>query len=203
MNPYTIPGKTNGFSLVELLFVIAIIVLQASVAMNGLNNVTRSARVLNVAQRIADQISVARQTASSRNLPVEVRIYNLPDWDATSGSANYLRGMQLFIDDIVTNPISRPFYFPPRVIITSNSTISPILGSMVVGSTTLPNYGSVRYYSFTIRPNGILLPAGISDTNNFLTLFQDTADLIGALPKNFATLQIDPVTTKASILRPK
>ena len=181
---------------------IAIIGVLASVAATGLSKLTRSSNLTAACQRLADQINVGRQIASARNLPVEVRLYNLPEWDTTTGPGKYMRGVQLFILDGTTNPVSKPYYFPARVIISTNPTVSPMLTKMNSGTSRLGQYKTVSYQSFTIRANGRLAPNTI-DTNNFLTLHQENDPKNGAdTPLNFGIIQINPVSGKVSVLRP-
>ena len=192
----------DGFSLVELLIVVGIIGLIATLAMGGLNNVLRATKLTTAAQLIADQMNVARQTATARNLPVEVRFYTLPDWDRTSGTPTYMRGMQVFLQDGTTSPVSKPVYLPARIMISTNSANSPMLSAMVSSNATLSGYGSVPYSSFTIRANGMLrgLPTtNFTTANNYFMLLQ--ADQ-GPTQQNFAAVQINPITAKVTILRP-
>jgi len=110
-------------------------------------------------------------------------------------------------------PASRLLVFPHRVIISENAAVSPLLqsGSSGLGAENTPtsnvgafSTGNVRYKSFTIRPNGTLSANNsIPDLNWFFTLHQENdpqAD--GQKPANFVTIQINPVTSKVSVLRP-
>jgi uncharacterized protein (TIGR02596 family) len=201
--------KSPAFSLVELLVVISIISIISAAAIGGLSNVSRSTNLASAAQRLGDQFAVARQTAISRNLPVEVRIYKLPDFNSTTGGATLWRGLQLFIKDGTNDvPASRPLFFPQRVIISENAQASPLLTGLGtetptsdVGAYTTEN---VQYKSFTIRPNGTLTAtSSIPDTDWFLTVHHENDPKPdGIKPANFATVQINPVTSKVAILRP-
>lgn len=206
--------RSSAFSLVELLIVIAIMVTLAVLATSGLNHISRSSKLANTAQRLGDQISLARQTAVARNLPVEVRLYKLPEFDSTTGGASLWRGAQIFIMDGTTVvPASRLLLFPNRVIISENAAVSPLLenSSTGLGAEITPtsnvgafSTGNVRYKSFTIRPNGTLAANnGIPDLNWFFTLHQENDPKPDGLkPANFVTIQINPVTSKVTILRP-
>jgi uncharacterized protein (TIGR02596 family) len=202
--------NSPAFSLVELLVVISIISIISAAAIGGLSNVSRSTNLASAAQRLGDQFAVARQTAVARNLPVEVRIYKLPDFNSTTGGATLWRGLQLFIKDGTNDvPASRPLFFPQRVIISENADVSPLLSGLGdeltptrdVGAYTTAN---VRYKSFTIRPNGTLTSSNsIPDTDWFLTVHHENDPKPdGIKPANFATVQINPVTSKVAILRP-
>ena len=207
-------GPSSAYSLIELLVVVAIIGFLSVLATAGLNSVSRSTKLANAAQRLGDQIALARQTAIARNLPVEVRLYKLPEFDVTTGGASLWRGVQIFImDGTIAVPASRLVLFPPRVIISENAAVSPLIQNSSTGLgaeiTPASNVGAfstdnVRYKSFTIRPNGTLAASNsIPDANWFLTLHQENDPKPDGLkPANFVTVQINPVTSKVTILRP-
>jgi len=207
-------GLSSGFSLIELLVVVAIIVILSVLATSGLNNVSRATKLASAAQLLGDQIALARQTAVARNLPVEVRFYKLPDFDSTTGGASLWRGAQLFImDGTIAVPASRLLLFPQRVIISENAAVSPLLqsGSNGLGAEITPtnnvgafSTGNVRYKSFTIRPNGTLTASNsIPPLNWFFTLHQENDPKPDGLkPANFVTIQVNPVTSKVTILQP-
>lgn len=204
--------------------VVAIIGILAALAMGGLSNTIRSSKLTNAAQRVADQINMARQTATSRNLPVEVRFYGLPYFGKTTGGAYIVRGMMLYIQNTPSNSVtastnmvalSKPFYFPERVV--GWGTASPLMNSNVVNyvpyTATKEGFGEINkstvyYYAFTINPNGRLSPSTITTYQNYVTLVNwepDTpcnASTLPKIPKNCATIQVDPMTAKATILRP-
>jgi len=65
-------NRRPGFSLVELLMVMAIIVALGAAVLPAITNVSDGMRLTNATQMLMDEILVARATALSRNLPVEV-----------------------------------------------------------------------------------------------------------------------------------
>jgi len=198
----------------ELLLVITVIGVLAALAAGGLNNVARSSGLATAAQRLGDQIALARQSAASLNLPVEVRLYKMPDFDTTSGTPTLWRGLQLFSRDPAGNaiPLTKPVIFPNRVIISEDTTISPLMNSStgLGGELTPANpvggipAASIRYKSFTIRPNATVTSTNaITSANSFLTLHQQNEPKPdGIKPANFITIQINPITSKVTLLRP-
>ena len=208
----------------ELLVVVAIIGMLAALAMGGLSNTVRSSKLTNAAQRVADTINIARQTAAARNLPVEVRFYELPYFGQTAGGAHLTRGMILYIQDTPLNSVTastnkvaltKPYFFPERIV--AWQTASPFLNASVVNyvpyTAAKEKFGvitntSLNYYAFTINPNGRLSPSTLNTLSNYITLVnweQDqpcNASTLPKVPKNCATIQVDPMTAKATIFRP-
>lgn len=203
----------KGFSLIELLVVIAIISILGTLAVAGLSNASRSSKLTSTAQSVADQISLGRQIAASRNLPVEVRFYILPYFGMTTGGASLHRGMQLHaLDGTNSVAVSRPVLFPERVIIRTDFLI-PIL-SYTAWSNITTRWGSFAaggygYRTLTIRPNGMLSSGttnNINDGNNGIMVQaweQDApCDSSAPMPSNYAIVQVNPITSKVTVLRP-
>jgi uncharacterized protein (TIGR02596 family) len=200
--------KRQAFSLLELLVVIGIIALVATMAVSALSSMQRAQSLASAAQNFASQISFARQTATARNLPVEVRIYQLPEFGSRSGAPLYWRAIGVF-EGSGTNAgaLSRPYAFSERVVLETEPSVSPLWASMAQGTGAFPGYGTTEwpYRSLTIRPNLRVSTGGTqpADTAWALTLRQenDPAES-GSLPANFATIQINPFTARVNILRP-
>lgn len=177
-------------------------------AVGALSSLQRAQSLTSAAQNFASQISLARQTAASRNLPIEVRIYQLPDFGSNTGTPVAWRGIAVFSGpSSEAEAISRPITFPERVVFETSSTASPLWASMAAKTGTFPGYGTTEwpYRALTIRPNLRASTGGTSpaDTDWALTLRQenDPADS-GGLPANFATIQINPFTARVNVLRP-
>lgn len=198
-------SSQRAFSLLELLVVVAIIAILSSLALSGLGNVSRSSNLANAAQRVGDHLALARQAAVTRNLPVEVRFYQLPDWDAApSATATYWRGVQSVVRNGTNiTPLARPVLLPERVAINADAAVSPIWSAMASGTASVGNFGSRPFLSLTIRPNGLVENVPTDPAQCFLTLHHENDPPVnGKLPANFATVQINPVTAKVTVLRP-
>ena len=205
-----IPPGLKSFTLLEILIVLALTGMLLALASMGFNQVARASSLTSTVQQAGDLIVLARQTAVARNLPVEVRFYKLPDYDEPGEVASLWRAMSVMIrDGDDEQPVAAPFFFEKRVIIAERASISPLLtqlGEEQVPSRPFGGYAvsAVRFKSFMVRPDGTLsTPEEVASNSWFFTLYQDTESLEDRdLPANFATLQINPVTARVTILRP-
>jgi uncharacterized protein (TIGR02596 family) len=192
-----------GFSLLELLVVMGVIALLIGLSVPAISSTLRASHLNTASQTVIDQLSFARQSAMSRQLPVEVRFYNLPDYDSDSGSSpKSYRALQSFVyDDSGAQPLSRVQYFSSPVIISSDTSqsslfdIVPESGSI----TNIPVYGkNYRYRSVYFKPSGSL---NVQGSNLCLTvLLGSTAPL--SQVGNFSTIQIDSHTGRIQTFRP-
>lgn len=82
------PGgaRRRAFTLVELLVVMAIIVIMASLIVPSLRGLLDGFNLTGSADNVISTLTLARQTAMARNLPVEVRIYQR---DTGRGRSDY------------------------------------------------------------------------------------------------------------------
>lgn len=189
-------GNKTGFSLIELLTVLAIITALSSLAAPAFNSIAMGSRLSLAGQIVRDQFALARQEAVTKNREVQVRIFELPDGG---------RGIQLWRADedaagIALHPVGRISVLPQGVTINSDIAVSPLLSAGgISGQEQLPAYGEVNYTAFRFRPTGAA-DAGINPSNNYLTL--QYAQAPGNPPGNYYTLQVNPVTGKLTTYRP-
>lgn len=195
-------SRPGGFSLLEILLVIAILVMLAVVALPAIGPVLTGSNLNRAGITATDSILRARQEAVSRNREVQVLFYNF----STPTSAQGWRGLQVVrVEQSSTGrlivPASRIVLLPEGSVISSNTALSPLLfaDATLRGTTNLPAYGATSYAGFRFRPNGSL-SSEINLTNNFLTL--QAASASGNPPANYYTLQINPVTGKVTAYRP-
>ncbi|PTX96161.1 hypothetical protein DB345_10205 [Spartobacteria bacterium LR76] len=200
--------RACAFSLVELLTVMAIVALLAALTLPGMIGTLRASKLGSESLAVSDLLGYARQMAISRNLPVEVRFFQLPDFnESPSASPKVWRAVQAYvIDGASANPLTRPRYLSSPVIFSSDTTQS---GMLTMTSQTSPvrvgGYGNPPFVALRFKPDGSAIPASgndpLSRNNSFLTLVME-GDRSVAQGANFATLQIDPLTGRVQIFRP-
>ena len=204
--------SSAAFSLAELLVVIAIIVLLASMLGPMLNSALRGTNLTQGADKVLGVLSLARQTAMTRNQTVEVRFYAYTDPE-TPGDTGQGHALQPFVIDDSGNatPIIKPALLPNMIVITTNSTLSSLLSSNTMHSTntykiprvsTNYTYFSFRYYRSGLTSLvGQTTPAG--DQNWCLSVINlNDASSNNTLPKNYTTFTVDPYNGEIKPYRP-
>lgn len=190
----------EAFTLLELLLVVALMVVLFGLIMPATTTLLRSAQLTRGGQMLADEISLARQEASAKNRPVELRILDLPlDGDDTGWKA-----IQLWISNEsgAMEPIGKLHQFPGPVVIAPDISLSPLLEADPArsGVAVFGAHGLRPWRGFRMRPGG-MDQGVVTPTNNFLTLV--TTPIPEQLPPdNFFVTRINPATGRVSIHRP-
>lgn len=208
------PGS-RGFSLLELLTVIAIIALLSGLVGLAMNNMAEGPRMTQAALTVMSELNQARQLAITRNRPVEVRLYSYAD-PGIPGSKAEVRSIQsaLLLEDGTLRFQDRLSRLPANIVVSSSNRLSSLFTSDLSArkpgpadvQAGLPN--GYEYAAFQFRPDGStnLIHYQSSDSTNnrlwYLTLHDAKEDTSGGPPRNYATIQIDPVSGSTRLHRP-
>lgn len=203
----------DGFTMVELLIVMTIIVVLASLLGPMLNSALRGNNLTQGADKVLDVLSLARQTALTKNQTVEVRFYAYTDSE-TPGDTGQGHAIQPFLIDDSGNasPIIKATLLPNTVVITTNSTLSslfiPTNATAANLSFKIPRAGSnYTCYSFRYHRSGMTDLAGkttAAGDQNWCVTLVNVIDAISNnnLPKNYTTITIDPYNGAIRAYRP-
>jgi uncharacterized protein (TIGR02596 family) len=215
------PSQSRGFSLLELLVVMAIIAVIASFAIPAASTILRGSQLTQASQMLSDQISLARQLALSRNRAVEVRFYRYgdpeaPGEDPKEPSTGRFRAIQSFeiTESGAAVPLNKMQKFPSTVLLHDGEYSSilddesqkppkkarPADPAIPGGVDRNYEYISFRFYqdgSTNLKPTG-----GQSGGNWFVTVMNSTDAQRDIKDVNFFTMQIDPVSGSTKSYRP-
>jgi uncharacterized protein (TIGR02596 family) len=208
--------QLSAFSMVELLIVIAIITIMASLMGPTLNSALRGTALTQGTDKVIGVLSLAHQTALTKAQTVEVRFYSYVDPE-TPGDTGQGHAIQaLSIDDSGTaTPLMKAQSLPQTVVMTTNSfngqSASTLLGLTNSSSTNvfkIPRVGTNYSYSgFQFYRSGATSLANSSQgTNAWGVTLVNAADLLGTngstLPPNYATVVVDPFNGSLKTYRP-
>lgn len=203
-HPRLCPG---GFSLVELLTVMALLAVLAVLVLPSIRGISSSTELTISAASVVDSLNLARQTALSVNRPVEVRFYQVPDpTDATPAfraMASYVLGHNQ------TNPIGRPVWLRNGVVMSDTAPFGTLLEGLPEGSSPLSSLGptTYSYRSLIFRPDGTAAlpntsPFGGGDTWHVM-LYNASRPPNGTTPPhNHVTIQVIPETGRTRTFQP-
>jgi uncharacterized protein (TIGR02596 family) len=197
-------GKHSGaFSLVELLVVIAIIGLLLGLGANGLASAQRAMAITQGAESVSATLREAAQTAVSLNRTTLVRFYKIGSKDSTD-STKKIRALQIFLITPAGAEIERSkVVWLPSAAIVADSPDSPLFGGLagVVGPKTaegnVAGQSGAEYFQITFYSDGRSSLPGSAWQDAWMKIQPDFG---GA--KNFATIAIEPATSKVRVFRP-
>lgn len=185
-------SEARGFSLVELLIVIALIGILSAFAIPAFNSISTGIALSRDGQLINDQLNTARQTAIAKNRETEIRFIAYP------GDRNDETNWAVIVYDTASEkPLQRLAKLGDSVVI--NPSLSPLLNKLEQGRQNFPSLGNQSYYALKFRSNG-RVKGSFAPDESYLTVQQRQDDM--ANPKNYYTLQIQPVTGRISVYRP-
>jgi uncharacterized protein (TIGR02596 family) len=196
----------DAYTLLELLTVMAIMALLLALLVPSMAGINESNNIIRGGQLFADQVGLARQMASSRNITIEVRCITIPVRSQYGYTA-----IQLWSPGGASSiPVSRMQTLPDGIAISQDpTTISSLFanyqmsGTMPAGSTAVGD----NYVSFTINPSGMVGPVPQKGTAPNMTALN--VGVLAArfaqsttLPVNYMLVQLNPVTAAALTYRP-
>jgi len=228
-NPFLLLRR-RGFSLIELLTVLAIMAILVGLTGPSLIQALQGTSMTRAAASVQNTLKAAHQYALSLQNTVAVRFYQIPK---TTGNFSALQLFEVTPQvDPTTGVVSTTLntYTPltpvinlpaPNIMIPNTGTeystlldpaVDPALLTTQDPSSetdvqtpiTIPVYGlGYGYIDFRFLPNGatnlpLTSPTGASN-NYYVTIAASTQ---AAAPKNFYTIQVDPLTGKVTFYRP-
>lgn len=191
-----------AFTLVELLVVISIIAIMMALVVPAVTSLLASSNLSQGGRIVADQISLARQIASTRNCTTEVRLIEL------SGTGQGYNGLQIWVSGTgnSTIPAGKIVPLPQAIAISENKTnLSKMLSYLTSGTMPSGVAAGASYVSFSLRPSGEVVPVlgGASDRSSlYLTVVPARLAASATLPPNFVTIQLNPDNGSPLLFRP-
>lgn len=213
--------KAGGFSLVELLVVLALVGILAGMLGSSLQGIFQASGVSEAVSQLDTDLSLARQAAGVKNREYEVRFLKFPDSDAVRPEPAY-RGYQILIRDPSLDPSSDEYttpgtdeFDPPAIAIHAVREFQGTVvfledderSNLLTDSTRVPPVESIEigdnveasYTYFRFKPDGST-DLG-KDTRWYVTIVNEEAASRGNL-SNIATLEVDPSTGVMTWYRP-
>lgn len=207
--------RQAGFTLIELMVVVAVIALVTSAVAPMVFSTMASTRLTSAGQSLASQISLAHQLAVSGNQEIEVRFYEYEDTSAPGTGKGFravamVRSASMFSTAGAAGlgqQVSDTFYLPSGIVFGSGARLSPPLSQL---SSEQDREGIIKkargatYRAFHFFPDGSTdLPMHQMAANQcYFTLGEERLIADGSVPKNFFAVQVDPNTGRTSTYRP-
>jgi uncharacterized protein (TIGR02596 family) len=180
--------ERRGFSLLELLVVTAVAAILLSLSVGAFSSALSGMNITRGAQTVVDAINLARETAAARNKVVEV-VFSKGSGEG-EGFFQVISGRVVGNDGRKSDVIRRQ-RLPSGVILSTAAGLSSLLDDATPEAV------------LRIRPNGeVELPPGAA-ANCFVTVVPARdAEKGGSQLRNFATIQVNPLTARTAVHRP-
>ncbi|MFZ2282108.1 MAG: Verru_Chthon cassette protein D [Prosthecobacter sp.] len=197
----------DGFSLVELVIVVAIMVMLIAVATPYTLGALQSANLTSAGDTLMQKLAMAQQRSLTENRPVGLDFYYY-----TEDNVQGCHAIQMISYNPATNQVTQlepPVYWNKQSVVIVEGALSPMFSinqtPISTGQATQNPFKSLNatYYRVIFYPNGstsLRVPLRTA----YLTLISTKsykADLSTA-PPDYYTVQIDPVTGRGHSYRP-
>ena len=221
-----LPAHRPGFTLVEILVVLALIAMLLFFTVPGLKDVLKGSKLTSTADQLVADLGLAKQTALKEGLPVEVRFYKFRDPAARNEerfSAYQCYKLKQDLNspsDYTKARIPVPVFekvktIPQGVVLVAAEQWSPLLTNdkmhqdreRVRGLISGEKDTEAAYYSFIISPEGETSLDNTGAKQWYMTLvteneMQKAPNPAALRPNNFITLQVDPYTANIRRYQP-
>lgn len=222
---FTARAPRRGFTLVEMLVVLAILAILAVLSLPAIKGLLGSVDMKGAAGTVSAQLDIARQAASTRNVQAEVRIYQDSSVPDTLNAKTYSYRIIAVCIPAAASGANQDEFISPGVglpgdtIFDSSTTYSTLLDP---GTAAGDPAGKSRlvpleldsapallrkkpYMKFTFLPDGTMYLANTATSSGTwcLTMRNLHAKAVGATPaSNYICFVVDPGTSRSRMYQP-
>lgn len=199
--------QQRAFTLTELLAVVGILAILASLTLSGFQGVLGNYHISAAGNLLSDEIQYAQQAAVSHNKPVQIRLYRDQDEDSWRTIATVISAD--VSESGSTQWLTAPRQLPGEVVISSDPTRStffsvndsPALERQVQGDSGPAGIRGCDYVSVEFQADGSVLPG---DLMPWVLMVHDSRATLtaGAVPSNFVAVILDPRTGRSYLRQP-
>ncbi len=183
-----------GFSLVELLVVMTIILILAAVLVPAMKNISGGTNLTSASEELVGVVNLARQRASTFNRQVAIRFWK----DGENYGSYQLWEQKDSGDPASWHSIERERKLPTGIVVTNSAVYSSLL-TRFPGSTNGRTFADALF-----TPAGSLVAAANETAVTFVPIVgPQSGGVVSGLPPNFGTLVIEAINGIPAIYRPQ